>query len=1140
MLQLAEELGINATLNMTVPSIKIAITNSEDNWANLKSATQIAELFDNYEDVRKVNSKPMDRWGRNDKILTYSGIKEKENRFGKTSPRLGASVPESTRERTFEKRVIQRCYHCNMPGHIKAGCPKLIKNKTTETLNNIEGNENPDFLNSYTTKGSVNGHEIDILRDTGATIDLVCAKYINPSSFSGENVWVKQPLSPELVCLPLAVVEISGNFGTVQTKAAVCGNHLNQHGRYLLGNKTAELIKGNLGYNFLPVEILNAVQTRSQVKAAREERGIDSGDAKKGKMRVTRENLINAQNSEEIKPLYEQAASQVQVTNQVYSLEKELLVKNREDKLGNVVKLIVVPEKLRDPIKSLCHEGTSAHLGITKSKDKLNRYFYWPNCYRDMEQFVKTCDQCQRAGKPNDKKKAPLKLVPVIREVFTKLNIDACGPLPITSKGNRYLITAICMSSKFPEAIPVSDISSCSDYRVFERFGILVRHSSVYHPQSNPVERFHRTLKRLLRVLCLDAGSEWDKHLPSILLALRTVSHESTGYTPSELVYGKNLRTPETLVMEHWMEPEEEGDLVTEYMFKLINRLKRCQEVAINKMEEMQVKRKTWYDKNAVKREFKDGDLVLVLATSRANKLAVQWIGPGTILNKISETNYLVEIPGRRETSQIYHINMLKPYYKRPEHVNASELNKHLHDKQMDRLRELLNKYSKCFSNNPGLTNLVEHEIQLVSDQPVRTKPYRMSHRQNEILKNEINRMLKLGIIEVGESDYMSPMILVEIAGKEPRPCIDYRKLNGIIRTEYFPLPNIEERVEKVSAAKFITVFDLSKGYWQIPLSKTAQRYAAFCTSFGTYRPLRMSFGLKNAPYFFSKLMAELLNGLEDFVVPYLDDIAIFSDTWESHIKHMETVLQRIKRAKLTIKPSKCKFAQQNVKFLGHIVGQGFRTPSEIKVQAVLEFPTPRTKTQIRAFLGIAGYYQKYINLFSVIAAPLTDALKGRAKKGEIKWTTECENAFRELKGKLIDKPVLYAPNFEREFIVQTDASNAGMGAVLTQLTEQGEEHPILYLSKKFSEVEKRYCTTEKECASIVFAIKRLHYYLDGNSFLVMTDHNPLVWLNRNVSSNPRLMRWALALQPYNFRIVHRSGKSHKNADSLSRSVIDN
>ncbi|GFX09003.1 retrovirus-related Pol polyprotein from transposon 297 [Trichonephila clavipes] len=236
----------------------------------------------------------MDRLGRDDKILTYSGVKEKENRFGKTPPRLGASVPENTREITFEKRVIQRCYHCN----------------------------------------------------------LVCAKYINPSSFSVENVWVKQPLSPELVCLPLAVVEICGNFGTVQTKAAVCGNHLNQHGRYLLGNKTVELIKGNLSYNFLPVEILNAVQTRGR-------------------------NLIPA-------------------------LQKY-------------------------------DQGTS----------------------------------------------------------FSALTTE-----------------------------------------FFERFGILVRHSSVYHPQSNPVERFHRMLKRLLRVLCLDAGSEWDKHLPSNLLALRTVSQS---HTPSPI-----------------------------------------------------------------------------------------------------------------------------------------------------------------------------------------------------------------------------------------------------------------------------------------------------------------------------------------------------------------------------------------------------------------------------------------------------------------------------------------------------------------------------------------------------------------------------------------------------------------------------
>lgn len=608
---------------------------------------------------------------------------------------------------------------------------------------------------------------------------------------------------------------------------------------------------------------------------------------------------------------------------------------------------------------------------------------------------------------------------------------------------------------------------------------------------------------------------------------------------------------------------------------KLINRLKRCQEVAITKMEEMQIKRKNWYDKNAVKREFKDGDLVLVLATAKPNKLSAQWIGPGTIRSKISETNYVVEIPGKREKSQIYHINMIKPYYKRPEHVNLlntretsdtfadqdvefpyiennstvydfaeivekGNLDKILNDVQTEQLHSLLNRFAEMFSNEPGLTDLVEHDITLTSTKPIRSKPYHMSQRQNEILKVEIQRMLKLGIIEVGESDYTSPMILVEAPGKDPRPCVDYRRLNEIIRTEYFPLPNIEERVERVASAKFITILDLAKGYWQIPLSQNAQRYAAFCTKFGTYRPLRMSFGLKNAPYFFCKLMAELLRDFENFAVPYLDDIAIFSETWESHLKHVECVLKQIKRAKLTIKPSKCRFAQKNVKYLGHIVGQGARTPAEAKIQSVLEFRPPRTKTEIRSFLGISSYYNRYIPMYSSIAAPLTDALKGKEKKGAIVWNDKCQAAFETLKEKLTDKPVLFAPDFEKPFIVQTDASDVGMGAVLSQVDERGEEHPIVYLSKKFSDVERRYGTTEKECASIVFAIKRLHYYLDGRSFTVVTDHNPLVWLRSNASTNPRLMRWALALQPYDFKIVHRPGKQNKNADSLSRASIEN
>ncbi|GBO17146.1 Transposon Ty3-I Gag-Pol polyprotein [Araneus ventricosus] len=162
-------------------------------------------------------------------------------------------------------------------------------------------------------------------------------------------------------------------------------------------------------------------------------------------------------------------------------------------------------------------------------------------------------------------------------------------------------------------------------------------------------------------------------------------------------------------------------------------------------------------------------------------------------------------------------------------------------------------------------------------------------------------------------------MILVEAVGREPRPCIDYRRLNSSIRNQYFPLPNIEERVERVSAAKFITVIDLAKSYWQIPLSKRAQRYAAFVTNFGTYVPLRMPFGLVNAPYFFSKLMSQVLENCESFAVPYLDDIAIYSNNWEDHLKHVNEVLKRIGDANLTIKPSKCKFAQNRTKYLGHV-----------------------------------------------------------------------------------------------------------------------------------------------------------------------------------------------------------------------------
>ncbi|GBO23947.1 Retrovirus-related Pol polyprotein from transposon 17.6 [Araneus ventricosus] len=240
-----------------------------------------------------------------------------------------------------------------------------------------------------------------------------------------------------------------------------------------------------------------------------------------------------------------------------------------------------------------------------------------------------------------------------------------------------------------------------------------------------------------------------------------------------------------------------------------------------------------------------------------------------------------------------------------------------------------------------------------------------------------------------------------------------------------------------------------------------------------------MPFGLKNAPFTFSKMMADILHECDHFAIPYLDDVAIYSNSCEEHLSHLNAVMSKIKDAGLTIKPITWKFAQDRVKYLGHIVGRGIRTPNEVKVTAVLNFPVPTTKSQVKAFLGLAGYYNHYIPKFSSIVAPLTETLKGNLRQGKINWTEECTRAFKELKDKLSQQLILYEPDFNKEFILQTDAANSGMGVILAQKDDDDTEHPVLYLSKKFSESEKKYSTTEKECAAIIFAVKKLQCYFD-------------------------------------------------------------
>lgn len=394
--------------------------------------------------------------------------------------------------------------------------------------------------------------------------------------------------------------------------------------------------------------------------------------------------------------------------------------------------------------------------------------------------------------------------------------------------------------------------------------------------------------------------------------------------------------------------------------------------------------------------------------------------------------------------------------------------------------------------------------------------------------------MLALGVIEPAESDYASPLILVEAPGKDPRPCVDYRKLNAITKDQLYPIPNIEERVERVSNAKYISTLDLVRGYWQVPLTESASRYAAFISPVGTFRPLVLSFGLKNAPFSFSKLMDIVLKDMQGFAVPYLDDVAIFSDTWEAHIEHLRGVFSRFRDAGLTMKAEKCRFGCAHATYLGHVVGQGTRRPSELKMAPIAGFPQPRSKTDIRSFLGLVGYYQRYIPNYSQMASPLTDALR-KGAPNNVLWDDTKENSFKNLKEVLVSRPVLRAPDYTKEFVVQCDASDRGMGVVLSQVGDDHEEHPILYASRKLTRKEEAYSASEKECACLVWAAQKLSCYLYGAKFVFETDHCPLTWLRQMSPKNGRLLRWSLALQQYNFSVRYKRGKLHANADALSR-----
>lgn len=438
----------------------------------------------------------------------------------------------------------------------------------------------------------------------------------------------------------------------------------------------------------------------------------------------------------------------------------------------------------------------------------------------------------------------------------------------------------------------------------------------------------------------------------------------------------------------------------------------------------------------------------------------------------------------------------------------------------------------------PALAPGVEHEIHLLDPSPIKQAPYRLPPTKKQVVSDTVKKLQAQHLVVPSNSPWSSPVVLVPKHNGEWRMCIDYRKVNARTRKDAYPIPLIEDCLNMCKDAKWLTLIDIKDAYHHVPMAKGSRAATAFVTPDGLFEWLRMPFGLCNAPATFQRYVDSWLRDLiGKTCAAFFDDCLVFTNgTIEDHAEKVKQVLERLAEAGLEPNIKKCKFAYTELLFVGHIVSGGTLKPDPAKLDAVRLFPTPKTVTEVKSFLGLTNYYHKFIKGFALMARPLY----GLTRKGiPFEWHQAAQAAFQQLKDALMSAPCLYAPDFKRPFILQTDASKEGISGVLTQKYEDGE-HPVAFISRQLNSAERNYSPTEWECLAVVWAVGQFEVFLIEAPFTVITDHAALQWLPTKRFENTRLMRWAMKLQEFSYTVIHRAGKANANADTLSRMPVPN
>jgi len=462
------------------------------------------------------------------------------------------------------------------------------------------------------------------------------------------------------------------------------------------------------------------------------------------------------------------------------------------------------------------------------------------------------------------------------------------------------------------------------------------------------------------------------------------------------------------------------------------------------------------------------------------------------------------------------------------------ENSKNLNESQKQLCAEFINEFHDVFSEKiiAGNCEIGEHVINLLDSTPIKQVPRRIPIHMREEVDKIIKDMSDEGVIEESKSPWMSPAVLVKKKNGTIRFCIDYRKLNAVTKKDSYPIPRIDDIFDQLSGNAWYSTLDLKSGYWQIKIRAEDREKTAFSIGNGLWQFRVMPFGLCNAPATFERVMEQVLREfISKICLVYLDDVIIFGKTFEEMIQNLRKVLSRLREVNLKINPNKCVLFSQKVKYLGHIISSEGISTDDDKIAAVSNWPIPQNKKHLRSFLGLCSYYRRFVKSFSILAKPLYTLTENQTK---FVWNEQCEAAFIQLKRALTSSPILSLPKGEGELVLDTDASNFGIGAVLSQ-KQDGLEKVISYFSRVLNRAERNYCVTRRELLSIVESIKAFHHYLYGRKFLVRTDHASLKWLLSFKDVEGQLARWTEKLQQYDFEITYRKGKLHANADGLSR-----